>query len=230
MIELQAVTRTFLHQGRIITALPELSLSVLAGERVAITGPSGSGKSTLLNIIGLLDGASRGVYHLGGENTSAWSDARRSSTRQSHFGFVFQSFRLVGRLTVLENVLLAATLGQRRAKPSEIARARDQLQAVGLSERLDYTPAELSGGELQRVAFARALLNDPPVILADEPTGNLDAVNRDSILALLGEQNSRGKTVIVVTHDPIVAEWAERTVSLSSSRRATPVNTLRATR
>lgn len=192
-------------------ALDGVTLTVRAGERVAVTGPSGSGKSTLLNTIGLLEHPTSGGRVLAGQDTTTVDDRGLARLRASTIGFVFQSFHLVPDRTAAENIALALAVqrvppGQRRA------RAVDLLTSVGLAERLDAPTRHLSGGERQRVAIARALAADPPLLLCDEPTGNLDSAATDLVLDLLAAQHERGVTVVVVTHEPDVAAWAHRRV------------------
>jgi putative ABC transport system ATP-binding protein len=188
---------------------------------VAVRGPSGSGKSTLLNILGLLDRPDAGVYELAGEDVSDLGDTRRAELRNRRIGFVFQSFNLLPRTSALENV--AAPLlyrGIRRA--ARLARAREALERVGLADRADHDPTELSGGQLQRVAIARALVGEPALLLADEPTGNLDSRSGAEVLELFAALNRDGTTVLMITHDPTVAGRAQRRLVLDAGRvRAT---------
>jgi putative ABC transport system ATP-binding protein len=182
-----------------------------------LLGPSGSGKSTLLNILGLLDQPDAGVYQLAGMDVSDLGDTRRAEIRNRHIGFVFQRFNLLARTSALDNV--AAPLLYRGVRRSErTARARAALEQVGLAERADHDPGELSGGEVQRVAVARALVGDPTVLLADEPTGNLDAGSGADILDLFGRLHASGRTVLVITHDPGVAGRAQRRLLLHDGR------------
>jgi putative ABC transport system ATP-binding protein len=214
------VTRTYQRGSISVPVLRDIDLKVAAGEWVAIVGPSGSGKSTLLNILGLLDRPDSGTYELLGEDVSGLGDARRAAIRNRRIGFVFQSFNLLTRTSALENV--AAPLlyrGVRRAERR--ARARIALEQVGLGDRLDHDPAELSGGQLQRVAIARALVGDPAILLADEPTGNLDTGSGNDILALIERLHHHGSTIVMITHDPGVAARAERRLSLEDGRLLT---------
>lgn len=213
MIKIQEVEKTYLQGGNTIRALAGVSLSIDAGEHVAILGPSGSGKSTLLNVLGALDHPDRGQYLFEGEDISRYSDDQASTLRNERIGFVFQSFHLLPRLTVLENVLLPLRYARKSVHEAE-PRARHLLDRVGLGERIGHRPGELSGGQMQRVAIARALLMNPPLLLADEPTGNLDSKSATDVLALLDELNRDGQTLVIVTHDPTVAERAKRRVYL----------------
>ena len=220
-----------LGRGNKVEALKSVDISIEAGEMVAIMGPSGSGKSTLMHILGLLHGPDLKCpnpndpcpspeLYLGGENVSAISDNQRTKIRARRMGFVFQDFNLVPTLTALENVMLACDYAGIKGKQAREA-AQEALTLVGLGERGGHKPAELSGGEQQRVAIARALVRSPRVILADEPTGNLDEKTRDEIIALLvGLWRDRGQTIIVVTHDSHVAERASRLLWLDAGRLA----------
>jgi putative ABC transport system ATP-binding protein len=200
-----------------VDAVHDVTLKVHAGEFVAITGPSGSGKSTLLGILGLLEHPSAGRYYLQDQNVTNLGDLATSQLRNRHFGFVFQQFHLLPDLSAWENVarvLLFAGIPKHQRKP----RAVRMLEMLGLAARVNHRPAELSGGEQQRVALARALVNDPEVILADEPTGNLPQAQWEPLLGLLATLNRQGKTVILVTHDPNVAAWANRQIRLQDGR------------
>ena len=194
-----------------VVALRGVSLSLTAGEYVSIMGPSGSGKSTLLNILGLLDRPTSGEYELAGIDTSLMKDKDRSLLRGVTLGFVFQAFHLLGRLTTIDNVMLGMAYSG-TSRSVRLARAKDALARVGMSARANAFPRVLSGGERQRVAIARAVAARPQVLLADEPTGNLDKANSDSVLELLDELHYDGLTVVVVTHDPEVAERAARQI------------------
>ena len=215
MFVLEGMSKVHGDGRRAVQALSDLSLTVASGEFVAIAGPSGSGKSTLLQIVGCLDVPTSGRYLLEGTDVATLDDRALSRLRNAHVGFVFQSFNLVSRTTALENVELPMVYSPRRASRD---RARAALDRVGMSHRADHFPNELSGGEQQRVAIARALVLEPALLIADEPTGNLDAANGDQILDLFTELNRDGLTVLLVTHDPRVAARAHRVVSLADGR------------
>jgi putative ABC transport system ATP-binding protein len=215
MFVLEGVSKVHGEGRRAVQALSDLSLTVSSGEFVAIAGPSGSGKSTLLQIVGCLDVPTSGRYLLEGTEVSTLDDRALSRLRNAHVGFVFQSFNLVSRTTALENVELPMVYSSR---PASRDRARAALARVGMSHRADHFPNELSGGEQQRVAIARALVLEPALLIADEPTGNLDAANGDQILDLFTDLNREGLTVLLVTHDPRVAARAHRVVSLADGR------------
>ena len=212
VISMERITRTF-HTGTTeVRALNGVSFEVAPGELLAIIGPSGSGKSTLMNLLGCLDSPSAGKYLLNGEDVSGMSDDRLAEVRNRYIGFVFQSYNLLTRATALENVLLP--LNYSRSKDGR-ALAVEALERVGLGHRLSHKPPELSGGEQQRVGIARALVNSPRLILADEPTGNLDSRSSASIMRLLQDLNRRdGVTIILVTHDHDVAAAADRIVAI----------------
>jgi putative ABC transport system ATP-binding protein len=217
MIELEEVSRRF--EGRTgVTALDHTSLKIERGQMVSIVGPSGSGKSTLLNLIGALDRPTSGDIRIDGESLARLSDDDRTRVRRDKIGFIFQFFNLLPTLTCLENVGLPLHLrGWPRKKVN--ARARELLDLVQLSDRLEHLPDQLSGGQRQRVAIARALSINPPILLGDEPTGNLDTRTGQDILALIRDLHSQfGATVVIVTHDPVVAASCERTVTLRDGR------------
>jgi putative ABC transport system ATP-binding protein len=212
MIELRAVSKVYQRGGgTLVTALREVSFAIRAGEFVTIRGASGSGKSSLLNILGCLDTPSCGAYLLGGEDVSRYSDRHRSAVRNRRIGFVFQSFNLLPRTTALENVEIPMVYS---TGPVDRKKALAALRRVGLSERAGHFSTELSGGEQQRVAIARALINDPRLLLADEPTGNLDSTVGDSIMRLLTDLHQDGCTIVLVTHDEHVASFADRELVL----------------
>ena len=202
-----------------LRVLRDLDLSIEQGEYVAIMGPSGSGKSTLLNMIGCLDRPTSGNYFLGGQNVSELDDSQLSLIRGARIGFVFQSFNLINQLNVIENIEVPMYY-QGCTERQSAKRAGELAEMVGLGERLQHRPSELSGGQQQRVAIARALANDPLIILADEPTGNLDSESGAEILRILVDLHNQGKTLITVTHDRDIAASAERVVGLFDGRIA----------
>jgi putative ABC transport system ATP-binding protein len=210
MIEMNHIARTYTRvDGTPVVALKDVSVAIGQGEFVTIRGASGSGKSSLLNIMGCLDTPTSGTYRLDGEDVSGYTDKQRSQIRCHKIGFVFQSFNLLPRTTAVENVEIPALYV---GGPVDRARATSILQRVGLGERARHFVTELSGGEQQRVAIARALMNDPPLLLADEPTGNLDSAAGESIMQLLTELNREGRTIVLVTHDENVAAYAKREI------------------
>ena len=217
MIELQAVRRSSRTNGAAVHALDGVDLSIGAGEFVAVTGPSGSGKSSLLNILGCLDRPDAGRYLIEGEDVAGFDDEATSDIRNRRIGFVFQSFHLLPRLTVLENVLLPLRF-HREPPDWAQAHARDLLDRVGLSDRSHHRPNELSGGQVQRAAIARALLLKPALLLADEPTGNLDSKSAADVLGLIDQVHRGGQTVVLVTHDNDVAAHAPRGVRMRDGR------------
>jgi putative ABC transport system ATP-binding protein len=200
-----------------LKVLRDIELTINEGDYVAIMGPSGSGKSTLLNMIGCLDRPTSGDYWLGGQNVSLLDDDQLSTIRGARIGFIFQSFNLINQLNVVENIEVPMYY-QGYSESESAERAIELATMVGLEERLDHRPSELSGGQQQRVAIARALANDPLIILADEPTGNLDSESGGEILKILVDLHKRGKTLIVVTHDEGIAENAGRVVEIFDGR------------
>jgi putative ABC transport system ATP-binding protein len=207
MIRLDQISKTYSRDGIPVTALRDASFGIDDGDFVVIRGVSGSGKSTLLNILGCLDSPTTGTYLLDGADVSDKSDAELSHLRSQKIGFVFQSFNLLPRTTAIENVELPMIYGDQAVSRS---RAAQVLARVGLAHREHHFAAELSGGEQQRVAIARALINDPALILADEPTGNLDESSGAAVMKILRELNDEGRTIILVTHDSVVAGYARR--------------------
>jgi len=218
MIELQDVHKTYTRPGGdAVRALDGVSLHIARGELVAIAGASGSGKSTLMNILGLLDRPGEGSYRLDGEDVVHLDVNQQARMRNQRIGFVFQTFHLLPRTSALENVELPLVYSDR---DSIDGLGRKALSAVGLDDRIHHTPAELSGGQQQRVAIARALVNEPDLLLADEPTGNLDPNAAREIMAIFQELNRAGRTIVIVTHDPDMAAHCNRTVRIESGRIA----------
>ncbi len=217
IVSLEKVTKTY-HMGQnVLNALDGVSLTFQEGEYVSIMGPSGCGKSTMLNVLGCLDRPTAGRYVLGGQDVSAFDDDALSGIRGKRLGFIFQSYNLIQQLTVVENIEVPLYYQGVPAHESREAAAA-LADRVGLGNRLDHKPFELSGGQQQRVGIARALVNDPLIILADEPTGNLDSRSGAEILALLDELHGQGKTIIMVTHDNEIGERSMRVVRLRDGR------------
>ena len=200
-----------------LPVLCDVDLEIERGQYIAIMGPSGSGKSTLLNMIGCLDRPTSGQYWLGGEDVSKLGDDQLSLIRGKHIGFIFQSYNLIGQLNVIENIELPMFY-QGYPEEKSAARARELAAMVGLGDRFEHRPTELSGGEQQRVAIARALANNPLIILADEPTGNLDSESGTEILSILDNLHQQHKTLVVVTHDEHIAKGAEQIIHLLDGR------------
>jgi putative ABC transport system ATP-binding protein len=217
VIELSGVERTFSVGGRPVHALRSVNLKINTGEYVAIMGPSGSGKSTLLNVLGCLDRPTAGSYRFAGEETAGMTETQLSRLRGHQIGFVFQFFHLVPRLTAAGNVELPMVFAGVPVTDRR-ERVRRVLEEVGLAPRAGHRPDQLSGGEQQRVAIARAVVMNPALLLADEPTGNLDSVSGNEIVSQVEAMNQRGLTLIVVTHDPRIGERARRRVQLSDGR------------
>ncbi|MES2038939.1 MAG: ABC transporter ATP-binding protein [Pseudomonadota bacterium] len=217
MIKLKAVSKVHLSGEVQTTALDQIDLEIDAGEYVAITGPSGCGKSTLLGLLGLLDVPTHGEYVFEGQNISAWAENKLNQLRRGRIGFIFQSFNLIEELSVAENVELAL---EYTATPTKERRERvaAMLEKLGISHRANHRPSQLSGGQQQRVAIARALIANPAVLLADEPTGNLDTAHGDEVMRLLRKINAEGTTVVMVTHSPSHAAQASRTLHLLDGR------------
>jgi putative ABC transport system ATP-binding protein len=213
VIALDKVTKVYRTGTISVAALRGVSLSIESGEYVAIIGPSGSGKSTLMHILGCLDTPSNGSYLLAGENVSAMSEAALAEVRNRRIGFVFQQFNLLASMTAWQNVELPlAYAGVHRSERKE--RAMEALARVGLAGRVQHRPGELSGGQQQRVAVARALVTEPDLILADEPTGNLDSVSASDVLALMDELHQAGRTLVLITHDAEVASASQRVLGI----------------
>jgi len=215
MIELRQVNKTYRKDADEVRALSDVSLEVKAGEFVAVVGPSGSGKSTLMNVVGLLDRPDSGAYYLDEGNVDEYSPDELARLRNEKIGFVFQTFHLLPKTTALENVELPLIYSSR---PDISGLGAKALAMVGLTDRAKHLPSELSGGQQQRVAIARALVNDPELILADEPTGNLDSKAGMEILAIFQQLNRLGKTVVLITHDASVAKMAKRVVEIVDGR------------
>jgi putative ABC transport system ATP-binding protein len=213
VIILEDVWKTYVMGDQQVNALQGITMNIQHNEYVAIMGPSGSGKSTLMNQIGCLDTPTRGSYRLNGHLVSELNDDELARIRNREIGFVFQTFNLLARATALHNVELPLIYNGTPAA-ERLKRAKAALVAVNLEERMDHRPNELSGGQRQRVAIARALINNPSIILADEPTGNLDSKTGDEIMALFDELHARGNTIVLVTHEPDIAEYAHRVVHI----------------
>ncbi len=226
VIQLSGLTREYQMGAERVHALRGVSLAIRRNEYVAIMGPSGSGKSTLMNLIGCLDTPSEGEYWLNGQEVSRMSDDALARVRNREIGFVFQTFNLLPRASALQNVelpLVYAGCGSR----DRAVRAARALERVGLADRMHHRPNEMSGGQRQRVAIARALVNEPSILLADEPTGNLDSVTSEEIMRVFGALHAQGQTVILVTHEPDIAAHAERVVVLRDGRIASDTRTQR---
>ena len=219
MISLRGISRTYDVGGRPVRALRDFDLDIATGEYVSIMGPSGSGKSTLLNIVGCLDRPNSGSYKLDGEETADLSETELSRVRRHKIGFVFQFFHLVPRLTAAENVELPMVFAGTDARERR-ERAARALGSVGLADRVHHRPDQLSGGERQRVAVARAMVMDPAILLADEPTGNLDSASGAEIVELIETMNAHGLTLLVVTHDPAIGGRARRRIRLADGVKA----------
>ncbi len=217
LINLGALDKVFYTEEVETHALSDIEINIKAGEFVSIAGPSGSGKTTLLSILGLLDTPTRGRYDLNGHPAQDLSASERARVRNREIGFIFQSFNLIGDLTVYENVELPLTYrGMAKAERREKVEAA--LERVGMSHRMKHYPSQLSGGQQQRVAVARAVVGNPSILLADEPTGNLDSANAEAVMQLIGELHSEGATICMVTHDPRWANYADRTINLFDGR------------
>jgi putative ABC transport system ATP-binding protein len=217
IVDLEHVSRIYRTGGVEVGALRDVELTVAAGEFVAVVGPSGSGKSTLMHIVGCLDRPTSGAYHLAGQPTAELDDDALAQVRSRRIGFIFQTYNLLPRTSALENVA-TPLLYQGVRRGERLARAREALEHLGLGARLTHEPTQLSGGEQQRVAIARAIVTEPELILADEPTGNLDSHQGAEVLAMFQALHRTGRTVLLITHEPAVAELAERQVHMRDGR------------
>lgn len=213
VIKLEHISKIYGFGEAATMAVDQVNLEIKKGEFVAIMGPSGSGKSTLMNIIGLLDRPTSGIYELDGKDIAYQSQKKRALIRREKIGFVFQSFNLLPRLTAIDNVALPLTYSG-LGHVERMEKAANMLKRVGLEDRQYYMPNQLSGGQVQRVAIARALVNDPALVLADEPTGNLDTTTGESVIEVMKELHKGGNTIVMITHDQRVADHAERTISM----------------
>jgi putative ABC transport system ATP-binding protein len=219
VIRIEHLSRRYQVGDATVTALDDLSLSIAAGEMVAITGASGSGKTTLMNLIGCLDRPDGGSYWLDGEEVARLGRDRLASIRNRRIGFVFQSFNLLPRMSALENVILPLLY---RGGEARRARAERAIAEVGMTPRIHHRPNQLSGGQRQRIAIARAIVTDPAILLADEPTGNLDSKTGEEIMQLFSELHLQGRTIIIVTHDPRIAAHCPRRIHLADGRIDAP--------
>lgn len=217
IVDLEHVSRIYRTGGVEVGALRDVELSVAAGEFVAVVGPSGSGKSTLMHIVGCLDRPTSGAYRLAGQPTTELDDDALAQVRSRRIGFVFQTYNLLPRTSALENVA-TPLLYQGVRRGERLARAREALEHLGLGARLAHEPTQLSGGEQQRVAIARAIVTEPELVLADEPTGNLDSHQGAEVLAMFQALHTTGRTVLLITHEPAVAELADRQVHMRDGR------------
>lgn len=217
MLTMTGLTKTYRTDTVETTALDDVDLDIADGEFVAIMGPSGCGKSTLLNVIGMLDSPTGGSYIFNGQEVAGLSEAQLAQTRKSNIGFIFQSFNLVDELTVRENVELALLYHDFPASERK-ARVDRVLDKVGIAHRAKHRPTQLSGGQQQRVAVARALVGEPKLILADEPTGNLDTAHGEEVMRMLRQLNQEGSTIVMVTHSPAHADFANRVVNMLDGR------------
>ena len=215
LIHLESITKVYGIGDGAVAALQDFSLSVASGESLAVMGPSGSGKSTLMNILGCLDTPTSGRYWFAGQDVSRLNETELAHVRNRRIGFVFQQFQLLPKLSAWRNVELPLLYRNVRDRRSLALQALEQ---VGLANRVDHRPSQLSGGQQQRVAIARALVTNPDLILADEPTGNLDTASSRDVLAVIRELNEQGRTIIIITHDPEVAPVAKRTVHVRDGR------------
>jgi putative ABC transport system ATP-binding protein len=218
LIQLSQLSKIFYADEIETHALSEIHLSIEKGEYVSISGPSGCGKSTLLSLLGLLDSPSGGSYRLNGSNVESLKASERARIRNKEIGFIFQAFNLIGDLNVFENVELPLTYRSGVGKNERRDRAIKALERVGMGHRIKHYPSQLSGGQQQRVAVARALVGEPSILLADEPTGNLDSKNGEQVMTLLKDLHSQGATICMVTHDPRYADFADRKIHMFDGR------------
>lgn len=217
VIQLKDIMKTYVMGDSIVHALNHVNVEISFGEFTSIMGPSGSGKSTMMNILGCLDRPTSGEYYLDGKEIAGYNDDELAHTRNAKIGFVFQNFNLLAKLTAQANVALPLIYAGVEEE-ERMERAKKALEAVGLGDRLEHKPMEMSGGQRQRVAIARALINDPAIIMADEPTGNLDTKSSYEIMDIFKEMNSSGKTVVMVTHEPDIAEQTKRILVMRDGR------------
>lgn len=217
VVVLEKIEKSFRVGESRVSVLKGIDLAIARGEFVALMGPSGSGKSTLMNIVGCLDKPTSGRYLLLGRDVSSLSEDELARVRRKELGFIFQTFNLIGRVSVLKNVEMPMVLCE-MPKDQRRARALELLENVGLAHRVDYSPINLSGGERQRVAIARALANDPDIIIADEPTGNLDLKSSDEVMRIMNHLNQEGRTIIMVTHNPEITEGCSRVIRLRDGK------------
>jgi len=217
MISTRKLCRSFHVGDSWVHALDHVDLQIEKGDFVAVMGPSGSGKSTLMNILGCLDTPDQGVYQLLDQDVASLDDAELSRIRNQHIGFVFQSFHLLPRMTALDNVMLPLRYGRHDMSQAR-TRAVELLQRLGLADRMDHKPNQLSGGQRQRVAIARSIINQPPLLLADEPTGNLDSRTSEEIMQLFTELNRQGQTILMVTHEEEIATHAQRLIRMRDGK------------
>jgi putative ABC transport system ATP-binding protein len=227
MFNLVSATKRFTGGDVVTMALNNVSLKINTGEYVAVTGPSGCGKSTLLSILGLLDTPDGGEYWIDGQNVAGWSEAKLGELRRGRIGFIFQSFNLIEELSVDENVELAMEYASVPAKERR-ERVAQMLDKLGVAHRAKHRPSQLSGGQQQRVAIARALVNKPALLLADEPTGNLDTAHGEEVMRILQQVNDEGTTIVMVTHSPAHAARASRTIGLLDGAIAEPAEAVAA--
>lgn len=224
LIELKGITRTFSNHAGQVTVLENINFAMCRGEFVAIEGRSGSGKSTLLSIIGLLDKPSSGTYMLCGESVNSLSVFQQSLLRNRHIGWIFQNFNLIGDMTVAENVILPLRYHDQVDKSEYVERAKEVLEKVELADKWENYPDQLSGGQQQRVAIARALVTKPDLLLADEPTGNLDSESADIVFRLLSQLHNQGASIVLITHDPELASRCQHQYYLQDGRFVTQPN------